>query len=278
MAGRGFDAMQTPADGVMAAVWAVIAIAGIAGTHAVQLWNRVSEARRVQQLKHFNDHFSGPVQAVAELLSSARDDRAGEQFFTSLLRSGCALFPHVDGVRLCVYTLEEGDGNGDREAPAGEFLRLQESAGRGDKPRPEFTPDQEHGAALIAAVRAGKAIPVPDPARPPFPVDWSEHAVWRSFMLVLLRNREAALGCLLIDARAGVRWGHEDLAVAMTIAELLVIGMGQMRVGGIDARPEARQVAAELPRLRRERAVLEEGRDTMKLNSAEGGGSDGDGA
>lgn len=241
-------------------LWCLLAVAGMAGTVGAQLWTKHADAdldrRRSRHLTSFNDHLVAVISTVSELLASKRDADAGEHFFRSLLREGVHLFGY-NGVRLCVYRLEEREVEPSAKGEEAWFLRLIQHAGRGDKPRQDFVPDNGFGSATIMAARGDKPIRVPDPSSPPFEVDWDENAIWQSFLLVPLRGPIDHIGCLMIDTRECVTWTAEDVSIGLTIANLLTIGMSEMRKGGRDPAPELAVLFQELAELQGERLGLE---------------------
>lgn len=193
--------------------------------------------RRVKHLTRFNDELSSVLQVVIELLRSARDEDASKQFFAAALREARHLVSH-DGVRICVYKLDEREVENEDGIADEKWLRLEAFGGRGDPPRPDFTLENEHGKAVLDIAEGTRAVPINDPATATVATDHGEHAVWQSVLLVPLKNGTKALGVLMIDTREQVKFSAEDVSVGWTISAIVALGMDTLRAGGKDTRPE----------------------------------------
>lgn len=182
---------------------------------------------RKKNLTRFNDELSDLIDSVMILNQSSKGRSDATDFFKSMLKSARHLTP-LDGARLCVYKFDRRDTE-EPEAESDKFLKLAASSGRGDLPREDFVPNDEHGQALIDIANGTRAYPVTNPDVSELAIDWSEDTIWKSFLAVPIRGQGSrAHGVLLIDTRDETEWTLEHVSIGWTISRFLSIGMDLM--------------------------------------------------
>lgn len=247
----------------------IVALLGIVGSVSIQVEARRRNKRGSQDVVKFNDALSDLHDTLADLLRSERDDEARKVFFKTVVRLCPNLFA-MSGVRVCIYELEAGESEESDEI----YLRLITSAGRRDQPRREFRGDTEHGRAAIAAAQRNEPICVHDPARTDHPVQRDEKAIWKSFFLTPLRDESRHRGILTVDTRETTNFTYEDLAIAETVARLIVLGMTELVGAARETQPEVEQAMTRIKAAERPQnlssASRAEGQSADKLENEEG--------
>lgn len=218
---------------------------GVGLTIATQVNASKREKMRRKGVINFNDALSDVQRAVATLLRSRSDREAKERFFSTVVTKGSALFS-IDGVRVCIYELDEAD----EEAADKQYLRLVDFGGRPDEPRTEFRADTEHGKAAIKLANGTTHVRIPDPKRSKYPVDRHPSAIWKSFAAVPLRDQHSPRGMLTVDTREKTVFTTEDMVVAQTLGTFLVLGMTELAEAANETAPEMKAAADRLHRLR----------------------------
>ena len=224
-------------------------LVGIGVAVSNQVVNKRRERKGAGDLTGFNDNLSDVHKAIADLLKSKRDGAARDAFFGTMVRKANSLF-QLDGVRVCVYELEEDQPENKGEDPT-IILRLIASGGRSDDPRGEFTRETLHGSAAIDVSLGTSYVSVSDPHNSDHPVQRDPNAEWRSFFAVPLRDKHKPRGLLTIDTRTPTQFRDEDVAIARTIGGLLVLGMSELLEAAVETLPEvtkAMELLAELDR------------------------------
>jgi hypothetical protein len=258
--GVGFSLKSAAVDPALLLGSFVSLVAGIALNVANQLrsksQSRKDEVRRRRHVTRFNDELGSVLEVFKELLASGKDEASGERFFRSALREARHLVSQ-DGVRICVYKFDFSEVvEGDESASLSQFLTLQAFGGRGDPPRSSFTESTDHGREVIRIARGNVAFPISDPAAVGFKVDRPKEAVWKSALLVPLKKDTVALGVLMIDTRDAVEFSVEDVSVGWTLSTIIALGMGVLKQGGGDPKPEVLEAKARLANLRKTSVVV----------------------
>ncbi|MCC3292135.1 GAF domain-containing protein [Arthrobacter sp. zg-Y1110] len=233
------------------------------------------DAKRGAHLTRFNDELSSVIEVFIELLQSDNDEKAGQRFFQSAVREARRLVSY-EGVRICVYQLEDHEAeqvegveatNPSAGVPAESseptealtdqsqssrvvLLMRRAYGGRSDPPRPRFTPDTEHGKAVISVAHGTSTVRIDDPQAPPLPTDRNPGAVWSSALLVPLIQDHVPKGILMIDTREPVKFTSEDVSIGWTIATIIALGMGSLYRGGTETKTEATDARKKLAALR----------------------------
>lgn len=207
-----------------------------------QVVNKKRERKRARDLTGFNDDLSDVHKAVADLVRSERDSIARKAFFSAVVNKASALFS-LEGVRVCVYELEDVDVDVER---SDNYLKLIDHGGRSDEPRVEFRTDTVHGRAAVTLAQGTSHICVPDPKRSTHAVERSPQAVWQSFFAVPLRDNHTPRGLLTVDTRKRSAFTEEDVAIARTVGAFIVLGMSELVGAAIDTRPEVKQAIDQL--------------------------------
>ncbi|WP_162178081.1 GAF domain-containing protein [Clavibacter michiganensis] len=256
---------MSPEEGVNSTLMLGSVVVLVAG-FALEVVNQVhgirqaarDERRRMKHLTRFNDELSSVLQVVIELLMSDQDKAASARFFAAALREARHLMSH-DGVRICVYKLDEADEAQDGDVSGTEdeavilasskYLRLESFGGRSDRPRNEFTADTPHGAAVIETAEGHRAVSISNPYQTEIPVDRPANSVWQSTLLIPLKDGAESLGVLMLDTREPVEFTTEDISIGWTIAQVIALGMGALRRGGVDPSPELATARGRLQQL-----------------------------
>lgn len=246
-------------------------------TNQVKNRNHTKEldAKRGAHLTRFNDELSSVIEVFIELLQSDNDEKAGQRFFQSAVREARRLVSY-DGVRICVYQLEDHENEQAERAERTDTSDAQSTevsgpaedakiasdqssrvvllvrkayGGRGDPPRPRFTPDTDHGKAVIAVAHGTSTVRIDDPEASPMPTDRNAGAVWSSALLVPLIQDHEPKGILMIDTREPVKFTSEDVSIGWTIATIIALGMGSLFRGGTETKTEAADARKQLAAL-----------------------------
>lgn len=194
------------------------------------------ERNRTQSVTRFTDELGSTLDVLVEYSLSDGQRDASDKLILDVLREGRRLFAH-EGVRLCLYMLEEELVEGGDEGRHG--LVLRDYDGRRDAPRDSFL-EGPHSASLIEIARGNRAVAVVDPDNPPagIVVDHSEHSGWQSYLAVPVMSNRSHLGILLIDTRDRVDFGDQDKSIGWTIARLIAHGLRATERQALETRDE----------------------------------------
>lgn len=209
----------------------------------VQVWvdghARNLEKHRNKHITNFNDHLDGIIIPLLDLASSDGSKRAAEIFTNAVLGAGVHLFPE-DGLRLCLYRLEEN-----RDVPPDEniegpthYLQLIGSRGRLDRPRRFFSPGDKACDNAIEIALGHVSRPFSSVEEDDDRFARHEGSVWRSYMEFPLIGKRRNLGALMVDSREVVVWTQEHQAIGQTIATLLSHGLDLLPDAARDVNPE----------------------------------------
>lgn len=151
---------------------------------------------------------------------------------------------------MCVYELDadesqHSDGDG---RYAGEFLRLVGHGGRSDPPRSTFTNADDHGKAALSNTKSRVPRCVEKPESAGFSVERDPDALWHSFILVPLHVDGKPRGMVTIDTPERTAFTDDHVAVAMTLARFIEIGMKNLSAAADET---ASEVRAAIDRLNR---------------------------
>lgn len=200
---------------------------------------RSSKARRQQSasLTRFSHSLADTISVLRSLTEDGSSYLAKRRFFESMVREGKSLMP-IEAPRICVYELDSMEV----DSGPSQFLKLTAFGGRSDRPRNEFTAENEHGRVAIEAARSAshKCVDSVDGAGK----DIQRHpdAVWESFMIVPLRSNQQPWGMLTIDTTKRTRFTTEHIAVAQLLARFIELGLADVEEAANDTAPEVAEV------------------------------------
>ncbi|WP_217615946.1 GAF domain-containing protein [Cellulomonas sp. GbtcB1] len=211
---------------------------------------RASAVRRA--LSDFNHSLGDTILALGRLPDARNGVSARDAFVETVIREAKSIMP-LPSPRVCVYELDSNDdAEGNGNAGPVEFLRLIKSGGRNDPPRNLFTVDDEHGRAAIANAKGNLPRCVEKPKKSRFQVQRDPEALWESFVLVPLKVDGRPRGMVTIDTTAKTTFTSDHVAVAMTIARFIEIGMKSLFDAAEETAPEVRTALAQLDQSKRD--------------------------
>lgn len=200
------------------------------------------EKHRNKHITNFNDHLDGIIIPLLDLASSDESKQAAEIFTDAVLGAGVHLFPE-NGIRLCLYRLEENrdvppDENNDSIEEPTHYLQLIGSRGRLDKPRRAFIPGNKASDHAIEIALGHVSRPFSSVEADDDRFARQEGSVWRSYMEFPLIGQRRNLGALMVDSREHVVWTQEHQAIGQTVATLLSHGLDLLPYAARDVKPE----------------------------------------
>lgn len=199
-----------------------------------------------QGLAKFNSCLTDTIKAFADLVDSKHGNQARDAFLDRVVSDTKSVMPLLEP-RICVYELEGRDeSEPGQDSPDVRGLTLVTYGGRGDRPRPTFTSDTKHGAAAIQNALGYRPKYVDNPADAGFAVDTSDEPMWKSFIAVPLEVGGEPRGLMTIDTKKQTRFTDDHMAIAMTIARLIEIGMAKVEVRAQRRAPNVASVLTSL--------------------------------